>query len=441
MKAFMLIWFGQLISVTGTGMTRFAISLWAWELTGRATPLALVAFFSYAPTIILSPVAGALADRWNRKLVMMISDLAAGLSTVVLLLLSVSARLEIWHIYAAGVFAGAFEAFQFPAYSAAITMMVNKTHYGRTTAMMGLVNSTSRIIAPIAAATLFNFIALDGILRIDIITFVFAVGVLLFVYIPSPPKSSDGIEGQGNLLQESAYGFRYIWRSKPLLGLQLMFFLSNILFAFVLVLMSPYILARTGNDGLQLSIVNGTMGIGAVIGGIILATWGGPKRRIRGIFIGFLIWSFLSAILVGVAHTLMIWVVLALFGGFAQPMIDTSSQAIMQTKIPPDVQGKVFAVSRLVAQIPALLSMLLAGPLADYIFEPSMRPGGMLAPVFGSVIGTGPGAGIGLMFIIVGILEVLIIFGANSIPTIYDLECLLLDHDTPRTEDNLLTGA
>src|SRR4051794_20356184 len=122
MKAFMLIWFGQLISVTGTGMTRFAISLWAWELTGRATTLALVAFFSYAPTIILSPVAGALADRWNRKLVMMISDLAAGLSTVVLLLLSVSGRLEIWHIYAAGAFAGAFEAFQFPAYSAAITM-------------------------------------------------------------------------------------------------------------------------------------------------------------------------------------------------------------------------------------------------------------------------------------------------------------------------------
>jgi MFS family permease len=429
MRAFMLIWFGQFISLTGTGMTRFAIALWAWELTGRATTLALITFFAYLPALALSPIAGALADRWNRKLVMAMGDMAAGLATIALLCLSSIGQLQIWHIYAAVAFAGAFEAFQYPAYRATMTLMVDKAHYGRMTALMGLANNTSRIFAPIFAASLYVFIRLEGILTIDILTFLFAVGTLLCIYVPAPLQSADGAESQGHLLREAGYGFRYIWQRKPLLGLQSFFFFSNILFAFVLVLLNPYILARTGNDGLKLSAVNAAMGIGAVLGGVVIAAWGGFKRQTLGIWIGWLAWSFLGAIGIGLSQILLIWVVLGVAGGFAQPLIDASSQAIWQRKVPPDVQGKVFAISRFTTQVPALISMLLAGFLADHVFEPLMRQGKTLASLLGGILGTGAGAGIGLMFVVAGVIEIVLILSVMSIPIIRDVENIIRDFD------------
>ncbi|MCB9152167.1 MAG: MFS transporter [Caldilineaceae bacterium] len=425
----MLVWFGQMISLTGTGMTRFAIALWAWELTGSATALALVTFFAYLPALALSPIAGALADRWNRKLVMIMGDSAAGLATIVLLALRLLGLLQIWHVYAAVAFAGAFEAFQYPAYRAAITLMVDKAHYGRTTALMGLANNTSRILAPIFAASLYVFIGLEGILTIDIITFVFAVGTLLCIYVPAPSQSVEGTESRGHLLQEASYGFRYIWQRKPLLGLQTFFFFSNILFAFVLVLVNPYILARTGNDGLQLSMVNAALGIGAVIGGSVIAVCGGFKRQMRGIWIGWLAWSLLGAIGFGLSQSLLVWIALGVAGGFAQPLIDASSQAIWQRKVPPDVQGKIFAALRFSTQVPALASMLLAGLLADNVFEPAMRAGGTLASPFGAILGTEAGAGIALMFVVAGVLEVLLVLTVMSIPAVRNVEEIVQDYD------------
>jgi len=149
MPAFTIIWFGQMVSFLGTGMTRFALAIWAWQITGSATALALVAFFSYGPTVLMSPIAGALVDRWNRRLVMMLSDLSAGLSTIAILLLYTTGNLAIWHLYVAGAFAGAFEAFQWPAYSAAITTMLPKQQYSQANGMMSLVQSVSIIGSPI----------------------------------------------------------------------------------------------------------------------------------------------------------------------------------------------------------------------------------------------------------------------------------------------------
>lgn len=149
---FSFVWLGQFVSMIGTGMTRFALTIWAWQVTGQATALALVGFFSFAPVVLFSPLAGAIVDRVSRKTVMIASDLAAGLSTVVVLVLHTAGLLEIWHLYAAGFFAGAFESFQFPAYSAAITTMVDKKHYTRANAMLGLAGSASGILAPMLAA-------------------------------------------------------------------------------------------------------------------------------------------------------------------------------------------------------------------------------------------------------------------------------------------------
>ncbi|TLZ65220.1 MAG: MFS transporter, partial [Methanobacteriota archaeon] len=143
MRAFTLVCTGQTFSLLGTGMTGFALVIWAYLQTGQVTTLALAAFARFAPTVILSPIAGALVDRWNRKLTMMLSDLAAGVATIVLLLLYLPGALQVWHWYVAGAFQGAFDAFQWPAYSAAISTMIPKSQYGRASGMLSVAQSIS----------------------------------------------------------------------------------------------------------------------------------------------------------------------------------------------------------------------------------------------------------------------------------------------------------
>ncbi|MCC7208903.1 MAG: MFS transporter, partial [Anaerolineae bacterium] len=158
MRAFSLVWFGQVISLTGSAMTAFGLTLWAYQLTGQATALALTAFFGFAPTVLLSPFAGVLVDRWNRKLVMMFSDLGAGLSTIVIFALYATGNLQIWHLFVANAFAGVFQAFQFPAYSASISLMLPKEQYGRAQGMMAMAESGSGILAPILAGALLGIV-------------------------------------------------------------------------------------------------------------------------------------------------------------------------------------------------------------------------------------------------------------------------------------------
>lgn len=427
MTAFIIVWIGQVVSLLGTGMSRFALTLWAWEATGQATALALVAFFAFAPAIALSPVAGALVDRWNRKLVMMLSDLSAGLAHTALFVLSLSGHLEIWHLFVAAAFAGAGEAFQFPAYSAAISTMVDKKHYARTSAMLGLAESASGIFAPIAAAALYNVLKLQGILLIDIITFVFAISALMFVFIPQPQVTAEGREGKGSLWIESLYGFRYIWRRKPLLGLQLVFFFGNLLATLVFVLLNPMILSRTGNDEYILAVVSAMAGVGGVVGGLVISAWGGPQRRIHGVLAGWMI-SSAAMMLFGLGQVALIWFAAAFIESFCMPLINSSNQAIWQAKVPADLQGRVFSVRRLIAQITGPVALLLAGPLADRVFEPAMREGGLFVHTFHPLVGSGAGAGMALLFVIAGALCMTVGIAGYLIPNIRNVETIIPDH-------------
>jgi len=426
---FTVVSFGQFVSMLGSGMTRFALTFWAWQETGEATALALVAFFSFAPAVVLSPIAGVIVDRVSRKLVMIASDLAAGLSTVALLILHLTGNLQIWHLMAAGFFAASFESFQFPAYSAAISTMVDKKHYARANAMLGLAGSASGIIAPMVAGFFFAFLGIDGIMVIDIVTFVFAIGVLLFVFIPNPTESEIGRASRRGFLSESMFGLRYIAGSRSLLGLQTVFFAINFVATFGFTVFAAMILARTGSDKIVLGSVQAAFGIGGVIGGILMTTWGGPKRRVHGVLLGMALAGVLGHVVLGLGQSLLLWSVGAFFSMFFIPILNGSNQAIWQAKVPPDVQGKVFAARRMIAQISAPVAMLLAGPLADRVFEPAMSANGLLARTFGSIVGTGPGAGMGLMFVFAGLLATFVGLGAYLFPSVRNAEDLLPDHD------------
>jgi MFS family permease len=430
---FSIVWLGQLVSMTGSGMTRFALTIWVWQETGEATALALVAVFSFAPAIIFSPIAGAIVDRVSRKHVMIASDLAAGLSTVALLILYSTGHLQIWHLWAAGFFASAFESFQFPAYSAAITTMIEKKHYTRANAMLGMVESTSTIIAPASAGALLPLLGINGIMVVDIATFVFAIGTLLFVVIPNPVQTAVGRASRGSLLQESAFGFRYIFSNPSLLGLLLIFFATNLTFGLAMILFAPMILARTANNTVILGTTQMMFGVGGVAGGLVIAAWGGFKRRIHGVLLGLILMSIFGQIVIGVGQSTHVWVVGAFLAMFFMPLVNGSSQAIWQAKVSPDIQGKVFATRRLIAQISSPAAMILGGRLADVVFEPAMASGGTFAQFFQPLVGSGPGAGMALLFVFSGILGVAAALIGYLVPAVRQVETRLPDYDAPGT--------
>ena len=372
MFGFSLVWLGQIVSVLATSMTTFALTIWVFEKTGSATALALVQVFFITPFLLITPIAGVMVDRHNRKLMMMVSDLAAGLATIAILVLQAFGVLEVWHLYAAAIFQGLGNAFQWPAFSATISTMLPKEQYGRANGMMSLVQMGPGVIAPMMAGGLLPIIGLTGILSLDVVTFILAILVLLFVHIPQPPRTEEGAQAQGHILQEAVFGFRYIFARPSLLGLQLVFFFGNLCMGIAFTAIAPMVLLRTGNDSVSLGAVLSAGAIGGVVGGVVMSFWGGFKRRVHGVLAGWIISSLFFS-LVGVGTWLPLWVVASALTSLFGPLIDGSNQAIWQSKVAPDLQGRVFSARLLIAWITNPISPLIAGLLGDYVLEPAMR--------------------------------------------------------------------
>ena len=429
MRAFIIVWVGQFISLMGTAMTNFAIPIYIFTETQRVQELALLGMAFMIPLIAMSPFAGVIVDRSNRKVMMMISDLAAGAMTILVLILFSTGRLEIWHLYITGAVSGAFQAFQWPAYSAAISVMLPKKHYGRANGLLSLAESGSTIAAPLLAGAMLGFIGLRGILLIDIATFSIAIFTLFLVHIPQPPRTAEGAAGEGNLLREAWYGFQYIFDRRSLLGLQLIFMAGNFISSIAFITLPALILFRTNNNEIALGTIQSVAGIGGVVGALVMSTWGGPKRLIHGVLLGWFLSSLLGMVLFGLAQTLVIWAIAGFFFLFFVPIINGSNQAIWQAKVAPDVQGRVFSARRLIAWITNPLASLIAIPLADNIFGPALDVNGVLTDTFlATLVGTGPGAGLSLMFVITGLLTAVVGLSGYLFPAIRNVEEILPDH-------------
>jgi len=410
-------------------MTNFGISFWIFTKTGEASALTWALFFLFTPSILASPIAGAIVDRANRKHIMILSDLVAGMVTISWLLLLATDSLQIWHIYLGNAFSGLFNSFQFPAYSAAVSLMVPKAHYGRANGLIALAGSASFIMAPAFAGALLGPIGLVGIMAIDMATFGVAIGTLAMSRIPQPAATAASDHRESTLWQESLFGFRYIFERPSLLGLQLVFFASNLLSTIGLSLTIPMVLARTGNSEIALASVQSIGAVGGVVGGALMAAWGGPKRKVHGVLIGMALASLLGQLLMGVGRVLLVWAAASAMTQLLIPIINGSNQAIWQAKVPPDLQGRVFSVRRMIAQVTVPVSTAMAGPLADRIFEPAFSNGGRMVDSMGWLVGVGPGAGIGFIFVIVGVLGAVAGLGAYLFPAVRDAEFLLSDHD------------
>lgn len=205
MKTFLFIWFGQLISLIGSQLTSFALGIWVYQNTGSVTQLALISFFTVLPGLAISPIAGALVDRWDSRWMMIISDSIAGLSTLSIALLLVIGQLQIWHIYLAATINSVSSAFQWPAYVAATALLVPKKHLSRANGMTKLSEALARLLSPICGGFLVILIQLQGVILLDLATFLLALTTLLIVKFPKPKTTPEGRLGKGSLLQKSIY--------------------------------------------------------------------------------------------------------------------------------------------------------------------------------------------------------------------------------------------
>lgn len=428
MRTFIMVWISQALSLLGSSMTGFGLTIWAYETTNSVTALSLTGFFFVVPMLVFSPVAGAIVDRSNRKLMMMLSDMAAGLVTLGIFLLYSTGNLQIWHLYIGNFIVGIFQTFQWPAYSAAITMMVPKEQYGRASGLTQLVENGSNIFAPIAASAVLGLFGLQAVFMIDLVTVSLALGALLIARIPQPAATAEGKAGAGSLLKESLFGFKYIFARPSLLGLQLIFLGGNFFATIFHSVVSPMVLARTGSSEIALGTVQSAGAIGGVVGALIMSAWGGPKRRVHGVLGGWILISLSGALLFGLGQALPVWIAANFIAALFIPMLNGSNQAIWQAKVAPDVQGRVFSVRRLIAWFVNPLAMLIAGWLADTIMEPGMQVGGALEPAFGWLVGSGAGSGMALMMVGAALGSALVGISGYAFPAVRNAESLLPDH-------------
>ncbi|HVG08480.1 MAG TPA: MFS transporter [Thermoanaerobaculia bacterium] len=423
-KTFGTMWLGQLVSLIGSGLTGFALGVWVLEHTHSVTQYTLTIVFAGLPGILIGPIAGAYVDRWDRKWVMFFTDLGPALTVLAYAYLLSTNQLQVWHVYIGVFFNSILGTFQWPAYIASVTMLVARKDYPRVNGLLELGQSINLIAAPAISGALMIWIGLRNILLIDFATFLFAASALLLVKIPRPEESAEGRRAKGSIWKEAAFGWVFIKERPGLLNLLLLFACVNLVMSMCGVAVLPMVLgfANKAAVGTIMSLV----GVGTLIGGAIMTATGGFKKKVHGVLLA---WAALSVwfVMVGIKPNLYLVGAGVLCWYIGLPIMNASSQAIWQLKTPHDVQGRVFAVRRMIAQFTVPIGDFSAGPLADKVFNPALMPGGALSDSVGRVVGVGPGRGIGLMLLTMAIVPAVTALVGFLNPRVRNVEAELPD--------------
>jgi MFS family permease len=423
MKIFVVTWLGQVVSIIGSGLTSFALGVWVFERTGSPTLFAYIGLFAVLPRVIFSPIAGVIVDRFDRRKVIILADAGAGLSTLFVALMLYMGQLELWHIYLSSFASALCGTFQWPAYTAAVSQLVPQKQLGRANGMNQFGRAAAEIFSPLLAGVLMISIQLEGVILIDVATFLFAMLTLSLVRFPQVKTKASG-DGLAAFKDDLTFGWRYILTRKGLLNLLGFELVVNFIWGMVGALIVPMILGFTTSG--RLGAVITVAGMGMFTGSLIMTAWGGPKRRINGVVI-FELLSGLCFMLMGLRPAF--WpVAVGAFGAHVTiAIVFGSNQALWQTKIEHEKQGRVFAVQQTIGRLASPLAYLLAGPLAEKIFEPWMTAGGSLVGQVSQVLGSGAGRGIGLMFVLMGLAKIFVSILAYANPRVRLVEDELPD--------------
>jgi len=397
-RRFSTVWLGQLVSLIGTGLTDFALGVWMFNTTGSVTQLALVAICTVGPGVLIAPVAGALVDRWDRRRTLIASTAGAATSVLSLAGLAWLGLLAPAPIYVAVAISSVCMAFQRPAFAASTALLAPPAQLGRANGLVQMALAGAQLISPALAGVLVVQLGVQGVFAIDFATFVFAIGSLLLVPFPRPSGSRPE---RAALLGDIAATWAYLRARRGLVDLMLLLAVANFLAGFVMVLATPLVLSFASPAVLGTIVSFG--GSGMLVGALVMSAWGGPRRRMDGV-LGFLAVSGLGIAFGGLRPSPLLVGLGAFVFFFGVPLINGCANAILQVKVVPAMHGRVFAGLHMLTGLALPLAYVIAGPLADGVFEPLMASSGLLSPTLGHLVGSGPGRGIGLLFVVLGVL-------------------------------------
>jgi DHA3 family macrolide efflux protein-like MFS transporter len=380
---FFTIWTGQQLSWIGSAVAGFALVWWLTETTGSATMLAVGTLLTMLPGIVLGPFAGALVDRWNRRLVMLVADSIVALFSAWLAVLFWTGAIQIWHVYVIMFVRSIGGAFHWPAMTASTTLMVPKDRLDRVAGLNQTIGGAVNVISPPLGAFLLSILPLHGIMAIDVLTAAFAIVPLFFVHIPQPKKTAAReAQSKPTLRADMREGLRYVIGWPGLLGICLLATLLNFTMAPAMSLMPLLITDHFDGEALQLGWMNSAWGVGLVLGGLLLSAWGGFKRRIITVLIG-IIGLGVGALAVGLTPATAFPLALGalFFGAVMNALCNGSAFALLQQVVAPEMQGRVFALVMTVCNMATPLSLAIAGPLADTVGVRALYIAGGIAQV------------------------------------------------------------
>ena len=408
-RGFLAVWAGQSISLVGTGMYAFAVGVWVYERTRSATLFGLILFFEMLPGALIAPYAGIVADRVNRRTIMLYGNLGMIAGALVVLLATMHNQVNFWELYPALVIGSVFAQFHAAAYDSSIVLLMPESRWNRANGLVQLGEAIANVSAPLAAGALLIVLHIWGLILLDIATFGVAFAALLILKMPDLPKpEQDGATAaetpKKQLKDELRYGWRFIRARGGLPAMLVTFTMLSFFVNIAVVGATPLVLSFTGSA--QFGVIAAAGGAGMVTGGLLMTIWKGPATRVplmlaalcgTGIFIA-LYGVRPSPVLVGIGQ----------FGFFfCLPIANSLGAGIWQRRVPAEAQGRVFSVRRMLAQITVVIAILIAGPLIDHVFKPLLTSHGSLAGTVGHVLGTGPGRGIGLLFVLLGLAMVI----------------------------------
>lgn len=361
---FAILWGGQAASLFGTRIVRFALVWWITDVTGSATVLALATIMAILPQVFVAPFAGTYVDRWSRRKTMIAADSLIAMTVLGLSFLFVTGLIEIWHIFVMMFLGSIFGAFHFPAMQASTTMMVPRKHLARIGGMNQALNGASNIVAPPIGAVLYVLLPMQSILLVDVSTAAFAILCLAVIAIPQPKRKEDS--EKTSVLGDMKEGFVYLknWRGGMVLITVAMIlnFLAAPAFSLSPILVRNYFLGGAA----ELAILQTFGAVAMVAGAVLLTVWGGGNRKIITILVA-LVFEGVGTFLIGLvpADSFLLAIVFYAFVNFLNPIVNGVLIAIMQATIPPEKQGRVFAliISGATAMMP--IGLAIAGPLAD----------------------------------------------------------------------------
>lgn len=404
LRTFFLLWSTQSFSALGSAMTNFALVIWSYQQQGSAVVTSLLTICSYAPYVLMSIFAGALSDKWNKKITMLVSDSFAALCTVAVLVLMKTGNLQIWHLYVLNALNGLMNTVQQPASAVAVSLLTPPEHYQRVSGMQSFSNSLVTVLTPVIAAAMLSFGGMETVILFDLATCAVAVSSLAF-FIRIPGTAQENSPQKEPVLACAKNGLHYLKKNRGILGLILFLAAINLTASMYNAALPPMLLSRENGGQDVLGWVNTCTGLAALAGSVIVSLRPAPQSRVRAICNALLFSMGTENFLLAFGRSAPVWCIGAVLGWLFIPVMNTNMDALFRSTIPVEMQGRVYAARNTLQFFTIPVGYLLGGVLVDRVMEPLMAaqsPSSLLVLLFGS----GKGSGAAALFAVLAILGI-----------------------------------